>query len=176
LGFGLGRRAPSAASMETIWKPAAWLWSLTGAGARIPGLPFPRGFLMFVRSALNRESSTPRRETVLDGPCSDRSNLPEATIEARAPLRAAAAFVLVDRQDEARIRVVGDGEHLLLRAGSGAMSPDVNTTIVFIRKRSPAARCASESLVAIDVLCQPLGLGSGCRLAVKTSCVNLRAE
>ena len=32
--------------------------------------------------------------------------------------------------------------------GHGAIPAEVDATIVFIRERSPAARCASESLVA----------------------------
>jgi len=64
-------------------------------------------------------------------------------------LRAAAAVVLVDRQDEGLTQLLGEVEHSLLWGGSGAMSADVDATIVFSRERSPAARCASESLVAI---------------------------
>src|SRR5437588_10827311 len=68
-GWCAGRQPQ--AGLETIWKSAAWFCSLTGARAGSRVCRSPGCFLLFVRSALNRESSTPRRETVLDGPSSD---------------------------------------------------------------------------------------------------------
>ena len=147
LGFGLVHRAPARAGMETIWKPAAWCCSLTGA-SRIPGLPFS-GMFLVVR-AIGPE---PR---IIHSPAGDRPGW--AVFRRGVPcrrrplklghvLRAAAAVVLVDRQDEGLTQLLGEVEHSLLWVRSGAMSAGVDATIVFSRKRSPAARCASESLV-----------------------------
>jgi hypothetical protein len=66
------------------------------------------------------------------------STLPEATIEARHVLRAPAPVVLVDRQDEAWIRPSETESTCCYRAESGAMSADVDATIVFIPECSPA--------------------------------------
>jgi hypothetical protein len=80
--------------------------------------------------------------------------LPTGSTRRRRPLKLghvlrAAAAVVVDRQDEGLTQLLGEVEHSLLWGGSGAMSADVDATIVFSRERSPAARCASESLVAV---------------------------
>ena len=103
---------------------------------------------MFVRSALNREPSNSRRETVLDGRLPPGSTLPEATIDARHVLRALALVVLVDRQDEAWTPPSETESTSWYRSERGAMAADVDAKIVFIRERSPAGRCATESRVA----------------------------
>src|SRR5438105_12996799 len=68
-GFRIRAGAPGRqpqAGLETIWKPAAWFCSLTGARAGSRVCRSPGCFLLFVRFALNRESSDTRQETVLE--------------------------------------------------------------------------------------------------------------
>jgi hypothetical protein len=78
------------------------------------------------------------------------STPPEATLEARARLASGRSR----RPGRPAGRGPGEGfserERAFVadRAVSGATSADVDATIVFIRERSPAGRCASESLVA----------------------------
>jgi hypothetical protein len=77
------------------------------------------------------------------------STLPEATIEARPRLASGRSRRPGRPSGRGLDPASRRGRPLVAVGGSGAMSADVDATIVFNRERSPAARCASESLVAV---------------------------